>query len=429
MKGRLGNIFGSEVVRNFAKLFSASVLAQAVGVLVYPVLARMYTPADFGLLSLFLSLSGICGVVATAEYQNAIPLPADDKMAAAVMHGGGALLLAFSLLLCCALPFSGALAELLGSAELARYLWLVPVFVFVSGLWQLLNYWFTRQKRFNAVSGYQVGQTLTSAVLKMLFGARGVGGGLIIGTVAAPAVAVATTVAVTFRKSLRQVMRFDLELMRHALREYSLFPKFSLPKSLVNIVNCNIAVLLISPYFGLSEAGEWGMAMTLGFTPLGLILNSVYQVLFPRCAQYVQQGKAFLRQYRRSLLLTACVVMPSFLLLYWILPWLVDLLLGSGWDETARIIRYLLPWFAVMCMVMPWSFLPDVFFRQKKALGIEVAHLVLRLVAIGAGVAMGSMTVLLAGYALAGVVVSVYQLLWFDALVRRYEASATHGAE
>ena len=45
--------------RNFAKLLSANVVAQAIGLLVYPVLTRLYAPDDFGLLNLFLSIGGI----------------------------------------------------------------------------------------------------------------------------------------------------------------------------------------------------------------------------------------------------------------------------------------------------------------------------------------------------------------------------------
>ena len=72
--GNLRNLIQSDGIRNFAKLLSANVVAQAIGLLVYPILTRLYAPDDFGLLNLFLSIGGVLVILATAEYQYAIVL-------------------------------------------------------------------------------------------------------------------------------------------------------------------------------------------------------------------------------------------------------------------------------------------------------------------------------------------------------------------
>ena len=59
-------------VRNVAKLLSANVVAQVIGLLVYPILTRMYTPEDFGLMNLFVSIGSVLVILATAEYYYAI---------------------------------------------------------------------------------------------------------------------------------------------------------------------------------------------------------------------------------------------------------------------------------------------------------------------------------------------------------------------
>ncbi|MGN1239473.1 MAG: oligosaccharide flippase family protein, partial [Paludibacteraceae bacterium] len=75
MKEQIRKIARSELVRNSAKLLSANVIAQAIGLLVYPILTRLYSPEDFGLLNLFLSIGGVLVLLSTAEYQYAIVLP------------------------------------------------------------------------------------------------------------------------------------------------------------------------------------------------------------------------------------------------------------------------------------------------------------------------------------------------------------------
>ena len=79
---------GSEFVRNSAKLLSAGVIAQAIGILIYPILTRIYAPEDFGLLNLFQSIAGVLIILSTAEYQYAILLPKEDAQAKKCLHVG-----------------------------------------------------------------------------------------------------------------------------------------------------------------------------------------------------------------------------------------------------------------------------------------------------------------------------------------------------
>ena len=65
-------------MQNVAKLLSANVVAQVVGLLVYPLLTRLYSPEDFGLMNLFVSIGNVLVILATAEYHYAIVLPKDD---------------------------------------------------------------------------------------------------------------------------------------------------------------------------------------------------------------------------------------------------------------------------------------------------------------------------------------------------------------
>lgn len=77
----LRTLLKSSGVRNFSKLLSANVVAQVIGLVVYPILTRMYAPEDFGLLNLFLSIGGVLTILATAEYYNAIVLPKKNRKA------------------------------------------------------------------------------------------------------------------------------------------------------------------------------------------------------------------------------------------------------------------------------------------------------------------------------------------------------------
>ena len=80
----LRTLLKSSGVRNFTKLLSANVVAQVIGLVVYPILTRMYAPEDFGLLNLFLSIGNVLVVLAVLDYYYAIVLPKEEKDAVAL---------------------------------------------------------------------------------------------------------------------------------------------------------------------------------------------------------------------------------------------------------------------------------------------------------------------------------------------------------
>ena len=80
------NLIKSSGARNFAKLLSANVVAQVIGLIVYPILTRIYSPEDFGLLNLFLSIGNVLVVISLADYYYAIVLPKNERDAVALTH-------------------------------------------------------------------------------------------------------------------------------------------------------------------------------------------------------------------------------------------------------------------------------------------------------------------------------------------------------
>ena len=64
------------------KLVSGTTLAQAIGILITPILTRLYAPEAFGTLALFTSITSILSVIACMRYELAIMLPESDEEAA-----------------------------------------------------------------------------------------------------------------------------------------------------------------------------------------------------------------------------------------------------------------------------------------------------------------------------------------------------------
>jgi len=414
-----------EMYRNIGKLLSANIFAQVLGLAVYPILTRLYAPDDFGLLNLFLSIGGILALLSTSEYQSAILLPADEKEAAGISRVALRLVGAWVLLIALTIPFAGPIASVFKAPSLSQYYWMLVPYVALMGAWAVYNAWLTRHQAFGRISAYQVNQSVTGALTKLLFGWKGwLRGGLIWSSVLAPLIALGCAVGRS-REAFRAMWQKADQTPRELAYAYRRFPLFTMPRSLVNNLSGNIPALLLTPYFGLHQMGFLAMAMTLAFRPITMITSSIYQVLFEHVAQSVRELQPVWDNLSRRWLQLAAVVVPTMGVLTVIMPWLVRILLGDGWDETATLIRYMMPWLTCVFLVSPLAFISEVFGQQKLFLGIEIVYLILRVAAMAAGIYLHSFAWAIILMSAAGTLVLLFQLGIYILFLRRYENGLT----
>ena len=422
-KTDLSHIWHSPSTRNVGKLLSANIVAQVIGILVYPILTRMYAPEDFGLLNLFLSIGGILSLLATSEYQSAVLLPSRNDEAAGVARVGLWITVLWMSVIALSVPLAQPVSRLFNAPILASYYWLFVPYVGLSGGWTIYNAWLTRNRAFGRISAYQLNQSATGVLTKLLFGWFGwLRGGLVWSSVLAPLVALVTSIGRS-RKTFKALWQPCSASPRELAHRFRRFPLFSMPRSLVNNLSGNLPALLLTPYFGLNELGFFAMAMTLAFRPINMITASLHQVLFERVAQAVRERQSIWKKLKRNWLQLAVAVIPGMGLLTLVMPWLVRILLGAGWEETATLIRYMMPWLTCIFLIAPLAFLSEVFGRQKLFLVIEIVYLALRIAAMLVGIGMNDFELAVILMSGVGTVVLLTQLGIYIYLLSRYESS------
>ncbi len=411
-------------VRNFAKLFSANVVAQVIGLVVYPILTRIYAPEDFGLMNLFLSISGIVVIVSTAEYYNAIVLPKKESEGVWVAYLCTCILLLVVGVTSISVFFADEIAQAFNTPALAKYYWLLPISILINGGWNILNYWHIRHTQYSSISKYQLSQSTFSAVAKIGFGHAGmVQGGLIYSMVIAPLLSLVIRIVALYRSGIKS------QLLRPAWREisamaqrYKKFPLFSLPRSFVNMVAGQLPVLLLTPLFGAEYIGWWSMALLLGFTPINMITRSIYQVLYQHTTVRVHEHQPIGGYFRRFTLWVVVVGIPLFGVLYWLLPELTLWFLGEGWEMTSVYLRWMLPWLLCSILTASTGFLADIFFKQQIGFAFEILTAILRTAAVVIGIWREDFTLAIICYAIGTAISILAQYIWLFSLIKRYDA-------
>lgn len=132
------------------KLVSGTTIAQIIGIISYPIIARIYSPEAFGVYSLFLSIINIVGVISCMRYEFAIILPKSDEEAANILVLTLIISLIVSVLL---LPVGYVIQQQIphnsSVSIISPYLWLVPPTIFLNGVTLALTYWSMRERYLN----------------------------------------------------------------------------------------------------------------------------------------------------------------------------------------------------------------------------------------------------------------------------------------
>lgn len=84
-KNRFTQMLQSQFAKDTAVLTLGTTAAQLLGIATMPVLARLYSPADFGVLAVFLAVSGIVAITITLRYEMHILLPKEENEAATLV--------------------------------------------------------------------------------------------------------------------------------------------------------------------------------------------------------------------------------------------------------------------------------------------------------------------------------------------------------
>lgn len=411
----------SHFLRNILVLMTGSITAQLINVAFVPVLSRLYDPGTYGVFSIYISIIGIVSCIASLRYEMAMMLPKEESDAAGLFWLCGMIIFGFAIVVCIGcLVFGGFLGTLLKTPELIPWLWLVPLSVFLSGVWQLFIFWSARRKQFHRTSISQVVRATTSSgsqAVAGLFG--GHVSGLIFGAILGD-VCGTTTFAKQVAKSDWPLIRGSLDRIRlkRLAREYSDFPMYTSPSSLLNTFSACVPSLLLAPFFGKDVVGYYSLGFRIVWLPASLIINALKSVLFQKVSEVYNLGGDTYALFKKVTLgLIGIVMLPSLLIMIFA-PMLTAFILGDRWYTAGEYARWLVLWLSVMFCNAPAMIFGQVYRRQRALFIIDVALLVCRVssIVIGGMFLTAMKTVIL--YSIVGFLFNVFIIVWIWSYVR-----------
>jgi lipopolysaccharide exporter len=360
-----------------------------MGIIIAPILTRLYSPADYGVFAAYGSVIYILGVASCFRYELSIVLPEAEEDAANLFVLSIAVACGMSLASLTAVVFlRDWFANMLGVPQLASWLWVLPIGLLASGMFQALNYWSTRRKKFSRLARRQVAQSFVNAGSQIsagaLFnpGAGGLIGGFVLGQLVATghlAWQVFKEEGSLIRRSLNRNRLFD------QARRYEKFPRFSVVTALLNTMSNQLPGLMFASFFGPAVLGLYSLGQRMFAAPMGVIGQAIAQALYPRAAACYNLSGDLRSMIRRSYKHLGFLAISPALLLFIGGPWFFGILFGTRWMAAGKYMRYILPWLTVAFVVSPSTFIFEILNKQDFKLIYEVVLLMARISAVLAG--------------------------------------------
>ena len=360
-------------LRPVLTLVSGAAAAQAIIFAARPVLTRLYTPDEFGVLTVFVTLVAIFATVGSGRYEDALMLPDEDREAANVLALALLVVAGIALLVSLSLVWLPTWESLLGGEALRPALLLLPPALLLMGWHTILETWHTRGDRFRAVAVARSAQSLVAVGLQLAAGLFAVGAlGLVGGATAGFAIAALwLSVVWVQRDGLRLWSHVRFGMLPRVMKRYARFPLYSAPAALLNVLASRAPVLLLAAFFATDTVGQFGVAFGTLVLPLGLIAGAIGQVFFVRAAEAHRTGDLgglTLAFYRRLLVVT---VYPALVVLV-AGPRLFTFVFGSAWEVAGQYAQALAVWVFLVSVAVPLTRVFDVTERQRADLGFSV---------------------------------------------------------
>ena len=414
------NIWNSEFFRNVATLISGTSLAQVFSVIIYIILSRIYTEEDFGVFGLYMNILNITVIFSTAKYELAILLPKSERESVNLLGLSGLISVIVSLvLLVIVVSMNGMICSWLGSEEISVWLYFIPLSTLMVGWFTSFRNFSNRQKRYKLIAGANIGQSVSNSLLKLglgflIAGAAGLISGVIFGQLAGFLV----FFIAHWRINRSKAGWIKWSEMKRLAKQYILFPKYNMWQGLINNLSGAFPVFILSSYFSTGIAGFYTFGYMIIYRPVNLVANAFYQVMFQRFVEKKHDNRSIRPEVLLFLKRTAQVLLLPFIVSGIFFPEIFGFIFEDRWIEAGRYAQIILPWIFMVSLVMPLSFIPDLYKKQRVAMIIDGVKLVARLGALMVGVIMENVYIGLALYSGLSTIIIGYSLFWYLQLVK-----------
>nr|WP_277750906.1 oligosaccharide flippase family protein [Anaerobacillus alkaliphilus] len=361
-----------------AILSSGVILAQIIALVCQPIITRLYTAEDFGVLAIVTSIVTMCIPLVTLQYQMGIVTAKDDEEANIVCA------LTFYLLCFMVLIMSIVLITIDNLnprifEQVGNWIYVSLPLLLFSGFAKIADSYNNRFEQYKLMSSIALIRSITSNFLKIFLGLFKVGFlGLIISQFVATIFGIRRQSNYIISKK-SEILSSTYQEMKHVAIKYRVQPLFSMPGLFVSVCSFSILPIFITSLYSIEDAGYFFLSMTILAIPLSLVSSNVGKVFFRKATLEKEKKGDFYNTFKSTVILLIFIAIVGFSILWLIAEPLFSLVFGPEWLKSGTFVKILIPLFAIRFVVTGLMHGFIISGRQKFKLFLQLFFIIIAL--------------------------------------------------
>lgn len=353
-------------IKNVLTIAKGTATGQLILFLASPILSRIYTPEEYGVLAIYTLLISTLSILSTLKLELAMQTEEKDTRAIFIVKVSMIFNILFSLVL---FVIFHSQKELLCKLfkiplESSGFLYLIPVGVFALGLNRINSSLYIRNKNFNDLKKLFVSNSILMVITQMGLGVlKIIPNSLIIGD--AIGRLITNVRAIKGNLTNNKTSKFSYLNVFELIKEKKKYVFLSTSSEFIFVlVNQSIPFLLIFFYSPIL-AGYYTFGLKIVNAPMVLIGKSISQVYISEIRtetkRYNKINKLF-NQIVKRLMITA--ILP-YSLLFFFGPEIFSIIFGSKWSYSGELMSIMSILFFVEIIVYPLTVTLEVLEKQN----------------------------------------------------------------
>lgn len=379
--GESGNVF-----RGMLVLATGTGIARLIGVAAIPILTRIYSPEDFGVLAVFTAIVMILAPIVTLRYCLALPLPRHDATALNLLVLSAGLMLLLSALIALLLwGFGDTVLPLLSMEVLTPWWWLIAIGILAAASYELLTYWATRLRAYRIIARTNVWQSAAGSIVKIVLGLLSLQpAGLLIGQVVAKGGGIGVLLRgfwAAFRANLHQVTLSRIRIIAWRYRD---LPVYRVPSQVLMVFAVQAPVLFIAFLYDAQITGQFSLAMMALTLPVSLLGRSTAKAFYAEASRLgPKRPQAIDSMLRDVLMKLAFVAIGPTVVLLFLGQILFEFVFGENWLVAGAFAQSLAIFLFFQFLQAPVAHVFYIFDGQRALLMLNLQRVILILALFG----------------------------------------------
>lgn len=348
---------------------TGTTIAQAIPIAISPILTRIYSPEDFGLLAIYVSIATLLSVIATGRYEMAIMLPKKDEDSINLVF--------LSIIICISLSFFSLIViiilhqkiiNLLNAPEISTWLYLIPITVLMTGFYNTFNYWSNKKKHYKRLSSSRVLQSLSVGSSNLTLGLNNIANGsLILSQVLGQSIATLVLGKLIYNEDKNKLNKLNKLKIFALAKKYKKFPLINMFHAFINILKDNIVNIFIALKYSQATLGYYYFMIKLMKLPASLIGASIGQVFYRTATEEYNRTKDIQNLVITLTIKLFIISLPPILILYIYSEDIFSMVFGENWIIAGSYAKAISPYIFFHFLASPLAMVTLITNQQGKA--------------------------------------------------------------